>query len=715
MRINRTRGEALRSILAEGDNCWRVSRAERAAFLVDGEAYFRAVRESIGRARHCIYIVGWDIHNELRLVRDGEDDGVPNKLGDLLDWAAKSNPSLNVYVLEWDFSMIYAMERDFFPRYHLRWKSHDRVHFHLDGEHPVGASQHQKLVVVDERIAFCGGFDLSKWRWDTPSHQPRDDRRVDPNGKPYPPFHDVQLVVDGDAAAALSDIARRRWQDATGNEVASIDLQSAEDPWPPSVEPVLHGVQVGIARTLPEYGDRSEVREVERLYLDSIGAARRFIYVENQYFTAHAIGEALIRRLEEDNGPEVIVVMPAQTGGWLEQHTMDVLRGRMLRRLRDADRHQRLRVYFARISEKENVSLMVHAKIMIVDDAFVRVGSSNISNRSMGLDSECDLAIESTPSHDCTEAITAFRRRLWAEHLGTDASSIAEAERAHGTLIEAVESMRAGERSLEPLSGEIPADVDEWVPDSALLDPEKPVEPEELFEYFVGPEQEKSLSRQLLKLGAILLALLALAAAWRWTPLSDWLNVDSTTAAARWMQAQPLTPLIVLGAFVVASLVVVPVTLMIVSTVVVFGPWLGMAYALAGSLLAALATFGLGALLGRKRVGRLTGGRINRISRAISNRGILTIITLRIVPVAPFTVINVIAGVSEIRLRDFAVGSFLGMMPGVLAMAFFTDRVVASIREPSAASIIAAIAVGGLAAAGLFGMRYWLRRRAERR
>lgn len=703
----------MKGILAEGVNCWRVPRAERAAFIVDGQDYFRAVRESICRARHCVYIVGWDIHSELRLVRDGEEDGLPKKLGDLLDAVAKRSPDLNVYVLEWDFSMIYAMERDFFPRYELRWKSHDRVHFSLDGEHPVGASQHQKLVVVDERVAFCGGFDLSKWRWDTSAHRPKDERRVDPNGKPYSPFHDVQMIVDGDAAAALSDLARQRWRNATESEVTSGAPDTEEDPWPPSVQPMLHEVKVGIARTLPSYGDQKEVREVEQLYLDTIAAAQHFIYIENQYLTAHAVGEALTHRLQEHGGPEVIIVMPSKTGGWLEQHTMDVLRGRMLRRLRKADRHQRLRVYFVRISQDQDVSLMVHAKVMIVDDGFVRVGSSNISNRSMGLDSECDLAIQSTPSNDCTDAIRTFRRRLLAEHLGKEASSVAEAERNHASLIEAIESLCGGEPSLEPLSGEIPDDVDEWVPDSALLDPEKPVEPDELLEYFVGPEEERSLSRQLLKLGAILVGLLALAAAWRWTPLSEWLDVDSATAAARWMQAQPFTPLIVLGAFVIASLAVVPVTLMIVSTVVVFGPWLGMVYAFAGSELAALATFGVGALLGRRRVGRLTGGRINRISRAISNRGVLTIVTLRIVPVAPFTVINIIAGVSEIRLRDFALGSFVGLMPGIFAMAFFTDRVVASIREPSATSIIAAIVVGSLAVAGLFGLRHWLRSRTQ--
>ena len=668
------------------------------------------MREAICRARRSIYIVGWDIHNGLRLIRSEQEDGFPNTLGDLLDAVVRDRPGLNVHVLEWDFSMIYAMERDFLPRYKLRWQSHDRVHFCLDGEHPVGASQHQKIVVVDDCVAFSGGLDLSKWRWDTSSHLPDDERRIDPSGEPYPPFHDVQMVVDGEAAGALGDIARQRWLAASGSELPSHERDRAEDPWPPSVNPALREVDVAISRTLPTYEDRDEIREVEQLYLDSIEAARHFIYVENQFLSSHRIGQALAARLEDENGPELVLVMPTKTGGWLEQHTMDVLRGRVLRALRRADQYQRLRVYFVRLSKRSELSLMIHAKVMIIDDVFVHVGSSNISNRSMGLDSECDLAIESTESNDCSDVIAHFRRRLLAEHLGVGVQAVAAAESRSQSLIGAIESLRGGERTLEPLSGKIPAEVDHWVPESALLDPEKPVDPDELLEYFVGPDQETPLSRELLKLGAILLFLLGLAAAWRWTPLGDWLDVDTVSAAGRWIDAQPLTPLLVLAAYVIAGLVVVPVTLMIVATVVVFGPWLGMTYALAGSELAALATFGVGSLLGRGRVNRLTGSRVNRISRTLSNRGIITIITLRIVPVAPFSVINVIAGVSDIRLRDFALGSFIGMLPGVLAMALFTDRVVASIREPSVTSIIVAIAVGIVAVAGLLGLRHWLRR-----
>ena len=102
------------------------------------------------------------------------------------------------------------------PLYALNWKTHSRVRFYMDDKHPVGASQHQKIVVVDDAVAFSGGLDLRKWRWDTPEHHIDDQRRVDPDGKPYPPFHDVQMVVDGAAAAALGQLARERWQRATG-------------------------------------------------------------------------------------------------------------------------------------------------------------------------------------------------------------------------------------------------------------------------------------------------------------------------------------------------------------------------------------------------------------------------------------------------------------------------------------------------------------------
>jgi phosphatidylserine/phosphatidylglycerophosphate/cardiolipin synthase-like enzyme/uncharacterized membrane protein YdjX (TVP38/TMEM64 family) len=703
----------MHSILRENHNCWRLAKADRIAFVIDGENYFRAVREAFCSAHHSIFIIGWDIHSEIRLIRNGKQDDYPEKLGPLLACLARERRGLDIYILNWDFAMIYAMEREFFPHYKLRWKSHDRIHFCLDGNHPTGASQHQKIVVVDDRLAFSGGFDLSKWRWDTSGHAVDNEQRIDPDGKPYPPFHDVQMLVDGEAAVALGKLVRERWRIASGSEAVDLNTGTEGDPWPACCNAAMEEVDIGIARTLPAYKDRDEVREVERLYLDSIEAAQNFIYMENQYLSSQRIVNALANRLQESNGPQVVIVMPEKTGGWLEQHTMDVLRARVLQQLREADKNDRFRIYYVRLAEKPHVSLMIHAKVMIIDDCFARVGSSNASNRSMGLDSECDIAVESSETQDCGEAIVAFRRRLLAEHLGVEADDVAAAEQTHESLIEAIESLRDGERTLEPLSGVIPDDVDTWVPESELLDPEKPVEPDEFLDQIISPDHRKPAYRYLLRIGLLVITVLGMAALWRWTPLSDWLDIDRVEAAAGWIRDSRFTPVLMLVAYVIGGLAAVPITLMIIATVAVFGPWAGAGYALVGAEFAALAAFGVGHAIGRDTVRRIAGSRVNRISRKLSERGVLTIITLRIVPVAPFTVINIIAGISEIRLRDFAIGSFIGMVPGVMAISLLADRIIASLREPSTTSILVLVAVVALVVTSLAGLRYWIHRKRD--
>lgn len=705
----------MHKILTESQNYWRMVSADRMAYVIDGENYFRAVREALCNAKRSVFIVGWDIHSEARLVRSNDNDGYPAKLGPLLDHLAHERHGLNIYILSWDFAMIYAMEREFFPHYKLRWKSHKRVHFCLDGNHPVGASQHQKIVVVDDQVAFCGGLDLSKWRWDTSEHAVDNELRIDPDGKPYPPFHDVQMLVDGDAAAVLGELARERWHTAFGSKAVEAGNKVEDDQWPASVEVDQEKVNVGIARTMPAYKGRKEVREVERLYLDSIASAQSFIYMENQYLSSHKVVSALANRLKESDGPQVIIVMPEKTGGWLEQHTMDVLRARVLQQLRDADEHDRFRIYYVRLAKEPHVSLMVHAKVMIIDDCFARVGSANASNRSMGLDSECDIAVESTDTQDCGKAITGFRRRLLAEHLGVEVDDVATAEQEHASLIKAVESLRGGERTLEPLSGEITEDVDAWVPESALMDPEKPVEPDEFLDQIVSPDYRKPAYRYLLRVGMLIVALLTMAAIWRWSPLTDWLDIDTVEATANWIRNSYFTPVLMLIAYVIGGLVAVPVTIMIIATVAVFDPWTGAAYALIGAEAAALAGFGVGHLIGRDAVSQIAGSRVNRLSHKLSERGVLTIITLRIVPVAPFTVINVIAGVSKIRFRDFAIGSFIGMVPGVMAISLLADRIIASLRDPSLTSVIVLVTVIVLVVVALAGLRYWVNRKRKNR
>lgn len=699
-------------ILQPGDTCWRLMPAARVAFLVDGSRYFPAVGTALARAEHAAWILAWDLDRRMRLFRDGPPpDGMPAELGPFLDALCRRRRGLHLYVLLWDYAMIYALEREPLPVLNLGWRSHRRVQFRMDGQHPVGASHHQKVVVVDDAVAFAGGFDLSKWRWDGPEHAPGDPRRHDPDGRPYQPFHDVAVAVDGGAAAALGGLARRRWADA-GGEAAEPPPAPSGDPWPQGLEPHLRDAQVGILRTEPAYGQRQEVREVERFFRAAVAAARRSIYLENQYLTSNAVGTALAERLAEADGPEVVIVLPLRKDGWLEATTMDVLRSRLLRRLRAADRHGRLRVCYPHVPGLGDKWVSVHAKVLVVDDELLKVGSANASNRSMGLDTECDLALEAGGTDRIRRVIAGFRNDLLAEHLGVAPPEVAAAIAAHGSLVAAVDRLRSPSgRSLRPLEGLAEPHLERLVPDSAVIDPERPVDPETLLRERLPEEARLSGSRWALGFAVLVAALAGLAAAWHWSPLAAWL---APADLARWIapvRDSPWAFPAVAALFLAATLVTVPVTVLIVATALTFGPWLGFAYAFGASLVALTATYGVGALAGRRAVRNLAGTRLNRISRWLASRGIPAIAAVRIVPVAPFTVINVVAGAVRIPFRHFFVGSALGLIPGTLAIAVFADSLLAVLLRPDWANLGVLAGVSAVIVAAALVLRHWLGKR----
>jgi phosphatidylserine/phosphatidylglycerophosphate/cardiolipin synthase-like enzyme/uncharacterized membrane protein YdjX (TVP38/TMEM64 family) len=663
----------------EGENCWQVAAANRLAVLIDGEAYFSAVRRALIAARRRIFILAWDVHSQVDLTREDPGDGLPRSLAELLRALLEERPELDVYILLWSYAPIYALEREPLFFGDSPWDGHARLHFVLDDQYPVAASHHQKLVVIDGSIAFCGGFDLSKWRWDSTEHLAEDERRVDAAGKSYPPFHDVQLLVDGEAAHALERLCLGRWQKAT-DEALAPSASAEADPWPAEVVPLARDQRCAIARTFPAHGGQPEVREVERLYLDMIEAAERFIYIENQYLTSAAICDALGARLRRRAGPEVVIVLPRETGDWLEQHTMDVLRARRLERLREDDRHGRLRVYYPSVPGLEARCLMVHAKLMIVDDRLLRVGSSNLSNRSMGLDSECDLCVAAQDEGE-RASIAGLRRRLLGMFLATDAQALAAAEEREGGLIAAIESVRSQGRTLAPLSGEVDAEWERQLPEDRLIDPDRPLNLADVSDAVIGHRSLGPARRRLwLGVGLVVL-MLALAAAWRWTDLGDWLEPTTIAAALTAVLHGPWGPGLTVAGFVLGSLIAVPVTLLILVSALVYGPVLGALYAVIGCIAAAILTYGLGHYLGSASVARISGSSAARLHERLARRGILTVVAVRIIPVAPFTVINLFAGASRIRLRDFLLGTLLGMIPGIAAMAVFAEGIVALLRD----------------------------------
>ncbi len=675
--------------------------------LVDGAAYFTALADAIERAERSVLMVGWDFHSRVRLRRGGDPEAErASELVALLESAVRRRRRLRVRVLAWDFPMLYALEREWLPLYRFDLSTHRRIRLRLDDRHPLGGSQHQKLVVVDDAIAFSGGLDVTICRWDTPEHRGDDRCRDDPGFPAYAPFHDVQMLVDGDAALALGELARERWRLAGGRRLRR--AAPSGDPWPNGLVPDLRDVDVGISLTRPEFDGRPGLREVEALYLDSIRAAKRSLYIENQYLTSHRVGDALAARLAEPDGPEVVIVLPASLSGWLETNTMGVLMGRIGRQLREADRFGRLRLLRPRLPG--DARLTIHSKVAIVDDRLLRVGSANLSNRSMGLDSECDLSVESSDARDRRREIRRVRDRLLGEHLGVDPERVGAAIEREGSIGTAIDALAGGERTLVPVD----LAAEGWlepIVDGAIFDPERPIAFEALVERFGAGEPERREAAHGLpavQIGVGLCAVGALLAAWQWTPLAQWVTPEALTQRALGLDESLRGGTAAVLLFALAASLLVPVTALIAACGVLLGAVKGSLVAIAGSLLGAAFGWATGRLLWRDAVRRLSGRRLDAISRGLAKRGVLATAALRLVPIAPFGVVNLVAGASHLRARDFLLGTLLGMAPGTVLLATFGDRAAEALRDPDPAAVglVAALLVA-IAALGVAARR-WL-------
>ncbi|HEX2801570.1 MAG TPA: phospholipase, partial [Phenylobacterium sp.] len=301
-------GNLLNSVLRPGETVWRTAKADRAAFLIDNEAYFSAVFDAINNARRSILLLGWGFDPRTRLFPDGFDGtDDPDEVGRILVELACARPELDVRLLIWRSALPIAAQQDFFPHKARKYFHNTPVKFRLDDSVPFGACHHQKVLVIDDRLAFCGGGDISVDRWDTPGHRDGDPRRIMPDQDYHAPRHEVMMMVDGEAARVLGDLVRRRWRHATG-ETVDPPPDAGGDPWPDHVPAQLTEVEVGIARTEPDWKRRPMVSEIRKLTLACIADARDTIYLENQYFTSPLITEALAARLAEPDGPQVVLI-----------------------------------------------------------------------------------------------------------------------------------------------------------------------------------------------------------------------------------------------------------------------------------------------------------------------------------------------------------------------------------------------------------------------
>ena len=426
--------EPVGSIIEVGRNAWRCLSAEDSGVLVDAADYYHAVYWAISRARRHVLMSGWQFDSGVPVLRGADvPAGAEVRFLKFLDALCRQRPDLRVYLLAWDFHLILAGEREWMQRVYFHWLTASNLHFRFDDHPAPGGSHHQKFVVVDGGLAFVGGMDVCEARWDDRRHVADNPLRLS-RGRPQKPYHDAQAWLAGpEPARALQELFRERWQRAGG---PPLELRAAD---PPPVEVrgslPLGPASVALSRTDPR-PDGTTIREIERLFEDAIAAAERLIYIETQYFSSRRMREALVRRMQASGRPrpEIVVVVNQQAEALKEELAVGLRQARTLDVLRDTASRTgcALGCYYSLCDGQHQTfrGTYIHSKILIVDDRFLTVGSANLTNRSMGVDSELHVTWEDRDGRR-VDRIRDVRVSLLAEHAGlsgADAAGLAPVE-----------------------------------------------------------------------------------------------------------------------------------------------------------------------------------------------------------------------------------------------------------------------------------------------
>ncbi len=360
--------------------------------LVDGVEALPRIEQAIQAAEHSVLLAGWHFQPDFRLSRSGPT---------LRELLANASERVDVRVLAWAGAPLPL----FHPTRNEVRGARDslvrgtRIRMALDRHERPLHCHHEKLVVIDGRVAFVGGIDLTGLdgdRLDTPDHPARG----------AVGWHDAAARVEGPLVRDVAEHVAFRWQSVTGEP---LELR-------PAPEPIGGGVPAQFVRTVAEgmydglpHGDH----RVLEAYVRALRSARRLVYIENQFLWSAGLVRILADKLRDPPSDEfrVVLLLPARpTNG------ADDTRGQ-LGVLVEADRYDRM-LACTLYQPGRAQQVYVHAKIAVVDDRVLIVGSANLNEHSLMNDSEACLVV-------CDETVARETRlRLWREHLQRDDVSV---------------------------------------------------------------------------------------------------------------------------------------------------------------------------------------------------------------------------------------------------------------------------------------------------
>ena len=485
------------SILKSGSNCMGIFQTRETGVLIDACDYYRAFYHAAAKAKSYLLLAGWQFDSEVRLLRGDDEREAASEVRflDFLELLCDANPQLEIYILAWDFSAVFSLEREWFQNIIFNWTTNARIHYHFDSVHASGATHHQKFVIADGAIAFVGGMDICSSRWDDRRHLKENPERVDIDGTLYGCYHDIQSYHTGPVVKVLLDLFVKRWADS-GGEALKLPTADGVTSFIPAQAFHLPSQQVAISRTqahTPQTGQK-QIHEIRHLFVDAIMSADRLVYLENQYFSSQAIYWSLIARMTLPDRPRIQIVMmlpdrlPLTEELFLGLPQMKMIRS--LQQVAEKTGHT-LNVYSsAQLDHGNRKMTFIHSKLLLIDDRFLTVGSANATNRSMGLDTELNVSWEADNPDEQGELVTAIRRlraSLLAEHAGLYGSN--EEQR--------FENVNSLTRHLDCLVDDHEARLCRYQPDPSLeksdwpdalepvarvVDPEKPIDNEYIYE-----------------------------------------------------------------------------------------------------------------------------------------------------------------------------------------------------------------------------------------
>ncbi len=653
--------------------------ARSAAFITECQTYYKAVWQAIQKAERSVFITGWDIDSRIELLRGGDkpDPGKNYSLLCTINRKAYASPRMRFYLNKWKPSIIYFKERESFPR--LKWyaRTPSNVHMCLDDVIATGGSHHQKIVIIDDRIAFSGGMDIALGRWDTPDHLPDNPLRTGPIG-PYAPYHDLQIALEGEAVRELANLARWRWKRATGFSALPF-TPGGNDVWPEALQKQLFNFSLLISQTFPQMKDIGEKREIEEILIHNINKAKDFIYIENQYLTYEPIARFLNERLKTCPDLRILLLSSYNPQGPLEKGVMWQGRINFREILMDGISRDRVRL-LCPVSRREDGSeeaIRVHAKLMIVDDRYLHIGSANLNGRSMGHDSECDIVcIAGNEKHRM--AITALRNSLIEKFSSTkiegkiDFDRLLRPEAGKHLILHEIDDQKFA----EPLIGKYTFKLGD------KAEPRLPgtIDPAAYRTKIISPWR-KAIYRIIFS--TLVIAMLITA----WHLLNQPDSIDWIRHRIEWLFQEHgrswSSFAIVVAAYTVLTTIGFPVTVLIALTASIFGSLYGFSYAISASMISAAASFGLGSLLGQNVLRALFGPRLKRINDRLEQTGVLQLALLRMVPIAPFGIFNLVSGISGIKFLPYIIGTLLGMVPGTFALSILGDSLAGIVADAS--------------------------------